>query len=147
MKNQRHEKIKQLILANSIETQDELIGMLRKEGFDTTQATVSRDIRELKISKVLGTNGKYHYVFPEENPSSFKNPYIGSIVDIDCAGNLVVVKTNPGLANAVAAGIDSVYAGEILGCVAGDDTIIAVARDVDVAQQFCNRLRAMIAER
>ena len=144
MKNERQEEIKRLISECEIETQDELIEKLREQGFYATQATISRDIRQLKISKILGANGNYHYAFSSHESARLKsNPYIGSVVSVDHAQNLVVIKTLPGLAQAVAAGIDSVYAAEILGCVAGDDTIIAVARDEEVASAFCIKMRAV----
>lgn len=145
MKNDRQEQIKRLIAEYEIETQDELIEKLRDSGFFATQATISRDIRQLKISKILGANGKYHYTLSSHDSVRLKgNPYIGSVVSVDHAQNLVVIKTHPGLAQAVAAGIDSVYAEEILGCVAGDDTIIAVARDADVASAFCAKIRIVV---
>ena len=144
MKNERQEQIKRLISEHEIETQDELIERLSAAGFYATQATISRDIRQLKISKILGANGNYHYAFSSHDTARLKsNPYIGSVVSVDHAQNLVVIKTHPGLAQAVAAGIDSVYAAEILGCVAGDDTIIAVARDAEVAVAFCAKVRAI----
>lgn len=144
MKNQRQEKIKELISHFVIETQDELIEHLEREGFRTTQATVSRDIRELKISKVLGKNGKYHYNITDGGVvSGIWNPYSGSVVGVDCADNLVIIKTHPGMAQAVAAGIDSMKEWEILGSVAGDDTIIAVARDKNNAVGFCESMKKM----
>ncbi len=144
MKNQRQEQIKLLISECEIETQDELIEKLRETGFYATQATISRDIRQLKISKMLGQNGKYHYALSVGEAVKHRvNPYIGSIVSVECAQNLVVIKTHPGLAQAVAAGIDSMYSAEILGCVAGDDTIIAVARDSEVAVLFSGKLIAI----
>ncbi len=144
MKNQRQEQIKQLISNNEIETQDELIEKLREVGIYATQATISRDIRQLKISKILGQEGKYHYSLPSgETIRHRSNPYAGSFVSVDCAQNLVVIKTHPGLAQAVAAGLDSLYSTEILGCVAGDDTIIAVARDNEVAVAFSEKIMAI----
>ncbi len=144
MKNQRQEQIKSLISEYEIETQDELIEKLRETGFYATQATISRDIRQLKISKMLGAGGKYHYSLSAQDTARHRaNPYIGSIVSVECAGNLVVIKTHPGLAQAVAAGVDSLFVGEILGCVAGDDTIIAVARDAEIASGFSVKILSM----
>ena len=144
MKNQRHEVIKRLIIEHDIETQDDLIAMLRGEGFSATQATISRDIRELKISKVLGTNGKYHYVMAEGGAPSVRHSYVRSIRSVENACNLVVIKTGPGLAQAVAAEIDSMDVGELLGCVAGDDTIIAVAKTEQAASDFCEGIKRRI---
>lgn len=146
VKNLRQEVVKRLISEHEIETQEELIARLGNEGYSATQATISRDIRELKISKVLGRNGKYHYSMAGGGRShSLQNPYIGAVVNVDHANNLVIIKTRPGLAQAVAAGIDSMENGEILGCVAGDDTIIAVARDNDIAASFCENIQNMVS--
>ena len=144
MKNQRLEKVKELIARFEIETQDELIEKLRAEGFEVTQATVSRDIRELKISKVLGANGKYHYAMAEKAPVSMHHSYVSSIRSVSFANNLVVIKTGPGFAQAVAAELDSMDHGEILGCVAGDDTILAVAVSEGVAEIFCENFKKRI---
>ncbi|MBO5305564.1 MAG: arginine repressor [Clostridia bacterium] len=144
MKNQRQEKIGQLISQFEIETQDDLIEKLRGEGFSATQATISRDIREMKISKVLGANGKYHYAMTHGAASGARHSYINSIRSVAYAGNLIVIKTGPGLAQAVAAELDSMESGEILGCVAGDDTIIAVAANEEIAADFCGALKARV---
>lgn len=144
MKNQRHEKIKELIARFDIETQDDLIQRLRQEGLLVTQATISRDIRELKISKALGANGKYHYSMADSGAASVRHSYMSSIRNVSFANNLVVIKTGPGLAQAVAAEIDSMDHGEILGCVAGDDTIIAVARNDEIALEFCEGLKKRV---
>ena len=137
VKNQRQEIIKQLISAFDIETQDDLIERLRQEGVSATQATISRDIRELKISKVLGANGKYHYTLAERGSVGIHHSYVNSVRSVVAANNLVVIKTGPGLAQAVAAEIDSMEMGELLGCVAGDDTIIAVAENDKISINFC----------
>ncbi len=144
LKNQRQEKIKQLISHFEIETQDDLIEKLREEGFSATQATISRDIREMKISKVLGTNGKYHYAMAQVGGVGVRHSYVSSIRSVAFANNLVVIKTGPGLAQAVAAELDSMESGEILGCVAGDDTIIAVAANDEIAVEFCETLKKRV---
>ena len=137
MKTQRQQAIMQLIAEHEIETQDDLISMLNAEGYKVTQSTISRDIRELKVSKVLGAGGKYRYAIPEVAPSvhsgKLKNAYSSAIISIETAENIIVVRTHPGLAQAVAAGIDSMHIKGILGCVAGDDTILTVARDANTA--------------
>ena len=143
MKNQRLEKVKELIARFDIETQDELIERLRAEGFAVTQATVSRDIRELKISKVLGSGGKYHYAMAASS-TNVRHSYMTSIQSVAFANNLVVIKTGPGLAQAVAAEMDSSENGELLGCVAGDDTILAVATSEAAASIFCENLKKRI---
>ena len=146
MKKRRQEILLELIAKNEIETQDELIALLRASGHDVTQATVSRDIRELHISKMTTGRGTYRYVVPgdkENSGSAFGNVLRGSVIGVDHANNLVVIKTQPGLANAVAVGIDGMHMVDILGCVAGDDTILLVARTESVAQSICNRLSMM----
>ena len=117
MKNMRQEKIIALITRYEIETQEELIGMLRKEGFQVTQATVSRDIRELKLTKVLTGRGSYRYTVPAPNDSipsiKFNRALVSSIIGVDYAINNIVIKTYPGLATAVATGLDSIDSNDI----------------------------------
>jgi len=150
MKVKRHNKIMEIIESHSIETQEELIDQLRLSGFDVTQATVSRDIRELKLSKVLSETGNYKYVLSrpgeQEGHHLYSKALSGSIKSVECAMNNIVLKTYPGLANAVAAGIDSLREQDVLGCVAGDDTIIIVARSTDAALNICKRLRKIASE-
>lgn len=148
MKTKRQDMIVGLISRHVIETQDELIEKLVAEGFSVTQATISRDIRELKISKILGESGKYHYVLPEVpaeiTKKDLRNTYMASVISVTCGRNIIVVKTHPGLAPAVAAGIDGMHIPELLGCVAGDDTIFAVAQDDETAQKIAARLSTHI---
>ena len=150
MKVKRHNKIMEIIESHSIETQEELIDQLRLAGFDVTQATVSRDIRELKLSKVICEAGTYKYVLSrqgeQEGHHLYSKALSGSIKSVECAMNNIVLKTYPGLANAVAAGIDSLREQDVLGCVAGDDTIIIVARSTDTALNICKRLRKIASE-
>ncbi len=144
MKRNRQEKLLELISRYEIETQDELIERLHETGYDVTQATVSRDIRELKIAKMTTGKGSYRYVLPKQvEPGKgvkFSAALIDSITKVDYAQNLVVIKTYPGLASAVAAGIDRMDLLEIIGCVAGDDTILVVARDTECAQALTGQL-------
>ena len=148
MKKHRQEKLLELISRYEIETQDELIERLREIGYEVTQATVSRDIRELKIAKMTTGKGTYRYVLPKHaDPSSgikFSAALIDSITTVEFAQNLVVIKTYPGLASAVAGGIDRMSLEGILGCVAGDDTIMVVTRDNDCAQSFADRLHDLL---
>ena len=145
MKIKRHNKIMEIIENNNIETQEELINKLREAGFDVTQATISRDIRELKLAKVMSETGNYKYVLPQPGEQDGQHLYnkalAGSIKSVDYALNDIVIKTYPGLANAVAAGIDALHERDVLGCVAGDDTIIVVAHSADAAVSLCKRLR------
>ena len=150
MKRNRQEKMLELISRYEIDTQDELIARLRDCGFEVTQATVSRDIRELKISKMMTGKGSYRYVLPKQTASGagqkFSTALIDSIVSVDSACNIVVIKTYPGLANAVAVGIDNLNFSQILGCVAGDDTIMIATRDYESADMICNRLHELLKQ-
>lgn len=150
MKRNRQEKMLELISRYEIDTQDELIARLRDCGFEVTQATISRDIRELKIAKMMTGKGSYRYVLPKQTASGagqkFSTALIDSIVSVDSACNIVVIKTYPGLANAVAVGIDNLNFSQILGCVAGDDTIMIATRDYESAVMICNRLHELLKQ-
>ncbi len=148
MKVKRHNKILEIIENYNIETQEELIAKLKLAGFDVTQATVSRDIRELKLLKQMSDMGTYKYVLPKnsntENQHVYSRAIASSIKSVDSAFNDIVIKTYPGMAQAVAAGVDSLREPEILGCVAGDDSIIIIARDPDAAVSIAHRISKMI---
>lgn len=148
MKSKRQDRICRLISEHVIETQDDLIERLTEEGYSVTQATISRDIRELKISKILGENGKYHYTLPripaDVTRKDLRHTYMASVTSVTCGGNIIVIKTHPGLAQAVAAGIDSMHIPELLGCVAGDDTIFAVAHNEENAKQISAQLSSSV---
>ena len=148
MKSLRQEKILEIINKYEIETQDDLISHLNAEGFNVTQATLSRDIRQMKLTKVLTGRGSYRYIQSSRNTGDdgvrFNNALVDSILNVDYAGNMIVLKTYPGLASAVATGIDSIHMIEILGCVAGDDTIIIVARDERKAGEISEKLKSMM---
>ena len=148
MKSSRHDKIIEIIGKYEVETQDDLIERLRNEGFNVTQATVSRDIRELKLSKISTARGTYRYVqsrrHPNETNVRFNNALIESILKVDFANNIIVLKTLPGLASAVATGIDSIHLTEILGSIAGDDTIMVVTRDSECAADISDKLKHMM---
>jgi transcriptional regulator of arginine metabolism len=145
MKKNRHEKIIEIVEKYDVETQDELIEYLRKTGYEVTQATVSRDIRELKLTKVMSEKGSYRYELPKTNESlgsfKFSHALAESITSVDYAMHTVVVKTFPGMAQAVAVGIDNLHLPVILGCVAGDDTIIMVVRDPQTALNLKSELK------
>ena len=147
MKSGRHEAILELISKYDIQTQDELIEKLSEQGFDVTQATVSRDIRELKLVKESGKDGKVRYALTAKRDAQspkFNSALTESIIRVDYAGNLIVVKTYPGLANAVATCIDSVRLPEIIGCVAGDDAILVVVKTEADAASISESFRTMI---
>lgn len=135
MKRQRHEVVVDLINRYDIETQEELAAYLREEGFDVTQATVSRDIRELKLSKIATGNGKQKYIILKNDDSHLGDKFIrvlrDGFVSMSMAQNILVIKTVQGMAMAVAAAVDAMKFPEIVGCIAGDDTIMAAVKSVD----------------
>ncbi len=148
MKSTRQTKILQIIDKYGVETQEELIDRLREDGINVTQATVSRDIRELKLTKITGDDGKYRYTAPKaahgrEGHYVYSSTLASSLVSVDCAQNLVVVKTYPGMASAVAAGIDAMSIRGVMGCIAGDDTVFIALRDTESAQQCTADIRKM----
>ena len=143
MKSKRQEKILEIIANNIIETQEDLIEALKSEGFNVTQATASRDIRQLQLVKVLDSSGVYKYVTPmtdTEATGTYNHALFASIIDIKYALNNVVIKTSPGLAQAVAAGIDSMHDVDVLGCVAGDDCIILVSKSEEASKNVTSKL-------
>lgn len=149
MKKARQSKIIELIKTENIETQDDLITRLCEHGFNVTQATISRDIRELRLTKVSGAGGVYKYVLPADDKKAvakFNSTLTDSITHVDCALNQLVLKTYPGMAGAVAVGIDSISMPQILGCVAGDDTIIVICRSVDAAEGLADNIKHLIRE-
>ncbi|MBE6707759.1 MAG: arginine repressor [Ruminococcaceae bacterium] len=144
MKSDRQKEIIKIIRTYNIETQDDLITHLNQSGYIVTQATISRDIRELNITKSLSSDGKYTYSMPKDDSLDHHAVYgdtiTRSVRSVNFACNTVVLKTYPGLANAVAAGIDSGKYDEVLGCVAGDDTIIVITKDDELAKSFSEKI-------
>ncbi|MCI9417018.1 MAG: arginine repressor [Eubacterium sp.] len=150
MKAKRHVKILELIRKNDIETQEELSDYLEREGYHVTQATVSRDIRELKLTKVAVTGGRQKYVSLAENSDDMIEKYNrifqNGFVSMDMAQNILVVKTAPGMAMAVAAALDAMNCHEIVGSIAGDDTIMCAVRTVDDTVTLMERLRKIVGD-
>lgn len=148
MKSQRQERILELVSKYEIETQEDMMSRLQSEGFKVTQATVSRDLKELKLTKTLTARGTYRYAVNTARHRAgsvkFNNAMVDSIVHVDHSLNNVVIKTYPGLAQAVASGVDALNMHSILGCVAGDDTIILVTRDVDSADEISRTLTELM---
>jgi len=147
MKTKRHSKIVELINSYDIETQEELAQRLEEDGFAVTQATVSRDIRDLKLSKVVMANGKQKYsLMPKQDGISEKYVRIlgEAFVSMDMAQNILVVKTVSGMAMAAAAALDSMQMSEIVGCIAGDDTIMAAIRSVEDTVNVMERIRKLV---
>ena len=145
MKSSRHAKILEIINRQPIETQDELLEALSREGCKVTQATISRDIKDLRLVKTLGTDGRYRYTASQDNTvdirSSFSHLLITSVLSIDRAQNIVVVKTLGGMANALCAALDSMGNHSIVGTLAGDDTIFIACRENDDASQLMAYLK------
>ena len=147
MKIKRHSKIIELINTYDIETQEELAQRLEDSGFVVTQATVSRDIRDLKLSKVVYGDGKQKYsLMPKQDGISEKYLKIlkEAFISMDMAQNILVLRTVSGMAMAVAAALDSLQMSEIVGCIAGDDTIMAAIRSVDDTVTVMERIRKLI---
>ena len=148
MKSQRQARILELISNSEIKTQEAITEMLRREGFKVTQATVSRDLRDLKLTKNGSSAGGYRYTVGKghEHIGIFKlnNAMVESIVSVKYSMNNVVIKTFPGLAQAVASGVDSLNLESVLGCVAGDDTIIVVTVDLESAAEFSENIKELM---
>ena len=150
MKTKRQAKMLELIRKHEIETQEELSDYLQKEGYQVTQATVSRDIRELKLTKVAMSNGRQKYAALTDNSEELSEKYIrvfrDGFVSMDMAQNILVIKTVSGMAMAVAAAIDAMHLHEIVGCIAGDDTIMCAVRSVDDTIEVIGRLRKLVEQ-
>lgn len=145
MKSQRQAKILEIISTINVETQEQLLQELEHAGFHSTQATISRDIKELRIVKELTTLGTYRYTTAaKEVPSTFSNRlntiFRECVTRYDYAQNLVVIHTLPGLAGAAASAIDSMNMSVVVGTLAGDDTVMVVMRDTNAAAQFCGEI-------
>jgi len=144
----RHEKIKELIQKYDIDTQEELAARLNEAGFKVTQATVSRDIRALKMTKVTDKEGKSRYAILMEIPSELGDKYTrvlhDALLTIDQGQNIVVIRTVPGMAMGVAAALDALQWDEILGCIAGDDTVMCAARTSEEASGVVEKLKNIL---
>lgn len=149
MKSQRHAKILELVKKYEIETQEELSERLLAEGFPVTQATVSRDIRELRLTKV-SRGGRQKYAVLTQGDTQMRERYIRVLKDgfasMDMAQNILVIKTVSGMAMAVAAALDHMDCHEIVGSIAGDDTIMCAVRTVEDTAGLMERLRKIIEE-
>ena len=148
MKNERQARILDLISKHEIKTQDDITARLQAEGFKVTQATVSRDLRELKLTKRTTPTGAYRYATSgsgERNVAvKLNNTMLDAITSVRYSMNNVVIKTYPGLAQAVASGIDALELDTVLGSVAGDVTVIIVSPDEESSAQICERFRKML---
>lgn len=150
MKFKRQAAILEIISNNEIKTQEELSAHLRQRGYNTTQATISRDIKELRLIKVASHSGGYQYSTPDQSGSvthmtRLKNIFRECVVKVDQAQNLVVLKTLVGMANAAAAAIDAMKVKDIVGTLAGDDNILVILCTTEEAQRFCEMVAEMLA--
>lgn len=150
MKPNRQARILELIEEKDIETQEQLLQELEASGFGTTQATVSRDIKELRIIKELGSNGVYRYRASSKKQEPVKTEKLNSIfrqsvLSCDHAQNIVVLKTMPGMANAACSALDAMEYESILGTLAGDDTAFLLLRDAGSASALCTTIRRQIS--
>lgn len=151
MKIKRHAIIREIIESTAIETQEELAAALRARHIDVTQATVSRDIKTLRLVKVPAADGRYLYAFPEEKGARFSKErmarlFCDSVISLDYSENIIVVKTLPGAANAIASILDHTPWQEIVGTVAGDDSILVVVKPREAAPEVVRRMEKFFAQ-
>ena len=150
MKVSRHAKIIELISQYDIETQEELAEYMNRAGFKVTQATVSRDIRDLKLTKVSVGAGKQKYVVHRQDEPEMSEKYIRVLrdgyVSMDMAQNILVIKTVSGMAMAVAVAVDSMKWNEVVGCIAGDDTIMCAIRTVEDTVAVMDKIRKIVSK-
>lgn len=148
MKTARHEKIMELINQYEIDTQEELAARLNAAGFKVTQATVSRDIRALKMTKVAGKDGKSYYAILKDMPNILADKYARvlreALISMAVGQNLLVVHTVPGMAMGVGAALDAMKWEEILGCIAGDDTVMCACHTAEEAETVMSRLNDIL---
>lgn len=149
MKSQRQAKILEIIANKSIETQEQLLSELQAEGFHGTQATISRDIKELRIVKELTSLGTYRYTISASDLGSSFSARLNTIfrecvISFDYAQNIIVVRTLPGLASAAGSAIDAMNLHSIVGTLAGDDTVMIVMRDTNAAATFCGEIKSLL---
>lgn len=148
MKYSRHAKILEIIDHAEIETQEELAELLKHSGINVTQATVSRDIKELRLIKVLAKNGRYKYASMKQQESAISDRLVkmfkDSILSIDYSGNILVLKTLTGSANAACAALDAFEIKEILGTIAGDDTIFILTRENENMQELAEKFKKLM---
>ena len=148
MKTNRQSKIIEIIQKNEVETQDELSALLEKDGFRVTQATVSRDIRELKLTKIPTAGGRQKYAVITDAPENLSKKYERVLregfLSMDMAQNILVIKTVSGMASAVCAAIDAMKMREIVGSIAGDDTIMCAIRTVNDTYAVMKKIRRIV---
>ena len=149
MKSKRQAKIMEIIANRNVETQEQLLSLLQTEGFRGTQATISRDIKELRIVKELTNLGTYRYSAPNSDVVNSFSARLNTIfrecvIGFDYAQNIIVIRTLPGLASAAGSAIDSMSMSMVVGTLAGDDTVMVIMRDNNAAAAFCGEIKNLI---
>jgi len=151
MKQKRQEKILEIISKNNVTTQGNLMDLLKQNGFNATQATLSRDIRELRLVKVMSENGLYKYAVPShekvtELGTKFRSIFAEAVIGVDYAFHIVVLKCHTGMANAACAALDNMKMRDVVGSIAGDDTIFILLRTEQQALKFVSEIKQIIKE-
>jgi transcriptional regulator of arginine metabolism len=150
MKKNRHDKIVEIIAKNVVETQEQLASLLKEAGYDVTQATVSRDIRQMKLTKQVTEDGRQKYVYTTADSDVMQDKYVSVLkagyLSMDVGQNLIVIRTVSGMAMALATAIDALDFPQILGCVAGDDTIMVALKTEEDAKAVMEEMQKMIKE-
>lgn len=148
MKKNRHDKIIEIIARNVVETQEQLATLLREAGYDVTQATVSRDIRQMKLTKQVTEDGKQKYVYTTADSDVMQDKYVSVLragyVSMDLAQNILVMKTVSGMAMALAAALDALNFPQIVGCIAGDDTIMIAIKTNEEAEEIMEEIQTLM---
>ena len=149
MKSQRQAKIMEIIGSRNVETQEQLLAALQDEGFRGTQATISRDIKELRIVKELTSLGTYRYTTSSTEISGSFSSRLNTIfrecvIGFDYAQNIIVIRTLPGLASAAGSAIDAMNLHAVVGSLAGDDTVMVIMRDNNAAAAFCGEIKNLL---
>ena len=149
MKNARQAEILKIIQTEDVETQEQLLEQLKQRGFRTTQATISRDIKELRLVKELAANGGYRYTSGDRRSVAgaevrLRNIFKEGVTSVDLAQNIIVIKTMPGLASAACSALDGMDIPGMVGTLAGDDTAIMIMRDNLSAQEFCSEVHNLL---
>lgn len=151
MKKKRHEKIKEIITEHVVETQEDLLHYLKQAGYEVTQATVSRDMKELRLIKALDAKENYRYMSPKNDLSrltmNYAEIFTGAVIHVDYAMNNVVLKCHSGMANAACAALDNMQLSSIVGTLAGDDTILVITRTEQQAQNLSYEFSQMLSDR
>jgi len=147
-KKQRHSKILEIINSSNIEKQEEIVEILKSTGFNVTQATVSRDIHDLRLIKEPISNGAQRYTQSlkmdgESVSIKLHEIFSHSVINVDYANNIIVIKTLSGMAQAAASAVDAINSTDIMGCIAGDDTIMVITKNENDAKRICNKLNNM----